>query len=195
MTWFAAAHYCNWLSGQEGIAPDQWIYEPNADGEYAAGMKVRTGAAELTGYRLPTEAEWELACRAGALSSRYYGGSDTMLSNYAWFLNNSENHTMPVGLLKPNDAGMFDMLGNVLECCQDHFEIFQDDAAGLSTTNPHAFDPFNTSPVAATDGRAMRGGSCTYSLPNVRCAARHEYAAGDLPPTHVGFRPARAILH
>ncbi len=194
VTWFAAAQYCNWLSRKEGISPDQWIYEPNADGAYAAGMKVRTGAAELIGYRLPIEAEWELACRAGALSSRYYGGSDTMLSKYAWFLNNSENHTMPVGLLKPNDAGLFDMLGNVLECCQDPFRNFNDATAGFTITNPNSTDPFSTSPVAADDRRAMRGGSCTYSLPNVRCAARHEFPAGELPPTHVGFRLARTIM-
>jgi hypothetical protein len=69
--WYTAAHYCNWLSEQEGLPKDQWCYIPNEPGAYAEGMSIPADVLQRTGYRLPTEAEWEFTCRAGAVTSRY----------------------------------------------------------------------------------------------------------------------------
>ena len=65
VSWFDAAAYCNWLSSEAGLPADQWCYEPNQDGHYGHGMKVKPNALRLSGYRLATTAEWEFACRAG----------------------------------------------------------------------------------------------------------------------------------
>ena len=124
VTWYHAAAYCNWLSRQEGL-PE--CYEPNPDGRYAAGMKIKPDALRLGGYRLPTEAEWEYACRAGAGTSRYYGASVDLLGRYAWYNATSQDHAWPCGSLLPNELGLFDMLGNTYEWCQDVAQIYQPD--------------------------------------------------------------------
>src|ERR1700732_4113088 len=103
MHWYEAAQYCNWLSKQEGIAPDQWCYEPTKREKDAAGMKAKSKFWELTGYRLPTEPEWEYACRAKTETSRYYGMNEKVLPQYAWYQNNAQYRTWPIGSLEPND--------------------------------------------------------------------------------------------
>ena len=76
VTWYDAAAYCNWLSKQEGIRERQWCYLPNDKDEYAEGMKLAPDYLKRTGYRLPSEAEWEYASRARAVTSRYYGETE-----------------------------------------------------------------------------------------------------------------------
>jgi formylglycine-generating enzyme required for sulfatase activity len=115
MSWFDAAAYCNWLSKEDGLPKDQWCYLPNERGEYDRGMVVPADVLRRTGYRLPTEPEWEYACRAGAMTSRYYGASLRLLEHYAWTVANAQDRTWPCGRLLPNDLGLFDMLGNVYE--------------------------------------------------------------------------------
>jgi len=119
VSWYGAAAYCNWLSEQEGLPKDQWCYLPNPDGAYDEGMTIPADVLKRNGYRLPTEAEWEYACRSGTITSRHYGVSTDLLGKHAWYLANSREHVWPGGSLIPNDLGLFDMLGNVLEWVQD----------------------------------------------------------------------------
>jgi formylglycine-generating enzyme required for sulfatase activity len=115
VTWIQAAKYCRWLSGLEGIPESEWCFpEDIKDGD-----KLPNDYVKRTGYRLPTSAEWECACRAGTVTSRAYGTADELMKYYGWHRDNGGARTWPVGLLKPNDLGLFDMYGNVMEWCSD----------------------------------------------------------------------------
>jgi formylglycine-generating enzyme required for sulfatase activity len=82
--------------------------------EFCQWLSKKTGRA----YRLPTEAEWEFACRAGSSSPWFFGDSAAGLEDYAWFRGTTDNTTKPVGQKKPNSFGLLDVLGNVQEWCQ-----------------------------------------------------------------------------
>jgi serine/threonine protein kinase/formylglycine-generating enzyme required for sulfatase activity len=168
VTWYDAAAYCNWLNKQEEIASDQWCYEPNAQGQYSEGMKIKPNALQLTGYRLPTEAEWEYACRAGAVTSRYYGETEELLGRYAWYTKNSLNRGMlPVGSLKPNDLGLFDMQGNALQWCQERIVYYTVGAWGKPVE-----DGGQKEDISDRISRVLRGGSFNYLPVHVRSAYR-----------------------
>ena len=113
--WFFAASYCNWLSRQEGIPRDQWVFEPNSNGDYDDGMTIKPNALELTGYRLPTQEEWERACSPGTRGTYFFGEPLELLDRYAHYALSSSGRTHPVESLLPNGNGLFGLYGNVWE--------------------------------------------------------------------------------
>jgi formylglycine-generating enzyme required for sulfatase activity len=140
---------------------------------YCATLTQRERAVGRIGtnsvYRLPTEAEWEYACRAGTSTRFSYGDDlgDTNLSNYAWYDANSGRTTHPVGQKLPNPSGLYDMHGNVWEWCQDWYG----DYAGGSAIDPQGAAPgsYRAARGGAWDGRGRYCRSaCRYSVSPVR---------------------------
>ncbi|MGA2253260.1 MAG: SUMF1/EgtB/PvdO family nonheme iron enzyme, partial [Thermoguttaceae bacterium] len=182
VSWYAAAQYCNWLSNNEGIPKEQWCYEPNAQGRYADGMKPATDYLKRSGYRLPTEAEWEYACRSGTETSRYYGQGVQLLTKYGWFSYNSQGQLWPVGLKKPNDYGLFDMIGNAWQWCDDAFE------------HHRVLEDLGTRTAVRNDvARTVRGGSYTSPEEYLQSDVHFIYGTPGTGNGDWGFRPARTL--
>ena len=195
INWYMAAAYCNMLSKAEGIEEDQWCYEIMGDVSdlLAAGdlsgvdIKLKKNYLSLTGYRLPTEAEMEYATRAGALTSRYYGETEELLGNYAWYLKNSNELIQPVGTKKPNDLGLFDVQGSVYTWCQERYTNYprqKEDEATEDREEEHV--------DMGTGSRVLRGGSFYFQASVVRSAFRLNVAPANRSYDD-GFRPARTF--
>jgi len=155
LSWLYAIRYCNMRSLREGLKPCYDIQTQECD--FAAD-----------GYRLPTEAEWEYACRAGTTTPYSFGNDAALLGDYAWFKGNSGRTTHPVGRKRPNPWGLFDMHGNVAEWCNDRY------APDAYATGPSQ-DPTG---AKTGDERVLRGGSWGTSAGACRSAARASEAPG-----------------
>lgn len=140
VSWFDAVKFCNMLSEKAGL--ERCYDESTWKCDFSKN-----------GFRLPTEAEWEYACRAGTKTSYYFGDSPSKIGDYAWFGNieigNCDNLPHPVGLKKPNSWGLFDMCGSNWEWCNDFY------SEGYYKSSPVQ------NPKGPDNGklRVMRGGS------------------------------------
>jgi hypothetical protein len=179
VSWLDAVAYCRWLSEQESVPEEQMCYPPIP--QIQSGLKLSHDYVRRTGYRLPTEWEWEVACRAGTASSRLYGEADDLLPKYAWYERNAQKQPQPIGRLKPNDLGLFDLLGNTMEWCH-----------GIAD-----------GPVAGPEGRELelirgdvlrvaRGGAFTHPAEGIRATQRDVAPAATRWPA-LGFRVARTV--
>jgi formylglycine-generating enzyme required for sulfatase activity/tetratricopeptide (TPR) repeat protein len=183
VTWYEAARYCNWLSEQEGIPQKEWCYPVDV----TEGVRLSRDHLRRTGYRLPTEAEWEYACRAGAATSNSFGSSRELLPRFSWYIDNTLNRTWPVGQKRPNDLGLFDMHGNVWTWCQEGSRGYSP-----SSRNRPSRDEEDTSAILDRSNRVLRGGSFLLHPSRVRAAFRNENrpTARDIT---IGLRVARTL--
>ena len=159
MSWVRAVFYCNARSRAEGLEP--CYNEETGDCNFKAN-----------GYRLPTEAEWEYACRAGTDSDYFFGSDPRKLDEYAWNASNSAKTTHPVGEKQPNAWGIHDMLGNVSEWCNDVYD------EGYYKTGPDR----NPRGPAKGEKYVLRGGAYNSTAK----ACRSSYRVGEAPGTYDG---------
>jgi len=155
ISWLGAVRFCNMRSAREGLTP---CYDPQTlECNYQAD-----------GYRLPTETEWEYACRAGTTTRYSFGNNPGQLKQYAWFKDNTNKSTHPVGQKKSNSWGLYDMHGNVWEWCGDYY----------SETYYQQSPPADPRGPSAGMERVLRGGSWAVGAESCRSATRYNENPG-----------------
>ena len=151
ISWDDAQAYCQWLSEQTG-----------------------------QDYRPLTEAQWEYACRAGSKTAYCFGDDEKQLGEYAWYWENAEKKTQPVGQKRANKWGLYDLHGNVWEWVQDWYRGY---------SKAPQINPINTSGLMSGASRVIRGGSWGYGADRCRSACRDWFGSGR--GDELGFRLAR----
>jgi uncharacterized repeat protein (TIGR02543 family) len=176
VTWYDAVEFCNKLSAQESLQSVYTISERTPESGYPITSATVTADFTKTGYRLPTEAQWEYACRAGTTTA--YNTGDTISDDTGWYTSNSGSKTHEVGKKPANAFGLYDMHGNVWEWCWDWYGSYSSGE--------------QTDPLGASSGssRVARGGSWSYSAGALRSAYRH-FSNPSLSRDYLGFRLAR----
>ena len=155
LRWSDAVRFCNKRSEAEKLQP---CYDLNT-------LKCNFDA---TGYRLPTEAEWEYACRAGTATAYFFGDTPAKVGDYAWFEKNSGGHPHPVGQKQPNPWGLYDIAGNVWEWCNDFYKV--DYYQESPRENPRGPD--------SGQNKVLRGGAWRFSADNCRSGYRYNENPG-----------------
>ncbi|MFO0930796.1 MAG: SUMF1/EgtB/PvdO family nonheme iron enzyme [Gemmataceae bacterium] len=186
LNWYAAAMFCRWLSEKEGVPEGEQCYPPLP--QIRPGMRLPPDHLGRKGYRLPTEAEWEHACRAGTTTPYWFGSSDRLLPRHAWFERNAEGQTHPVGRLLPNPLGLFDMHGNATEWCGTRAGPDPE----IDALSPVRFDDPDVAACQPDDRCVARGGDFVEGPNRQRSAARHVPSRTSAWPGG-GFRLARTL--
>ena len=183
VTWYDCLSFCNKLSEAEGLTPcyTMWNEYCSEDHIISAEVTCDFGAG---GYRLPTEAEWEYACRALTTTRYYVGDLDSDLDPAAWYSSNSSSTTHVVGAKEANAWGLYDMHGNVWEWCWDTYVSDYYSTRPDPDADPHGPDDDSLQ-------RAVRGGSWKSSARLCRSADRYSVGANQLRANDLGFRVVR----
>ena len=119
LRWHEAIEFCNWLTLKAGMPESEQCYV--AVKQPVGSAPLWTVHAQRAGFRLPTESEWEYACRAGAATTFCFGSDPALLRHYSVVLDHSGRKPAPVASKRPNCRGLFDMHGNVWEWCHDWY--------------------------------------------------------------------------
>jgi serine/threonine protein kinase/formylglycine-generating enzyme required for sulfatase activity len=183
VSWYDVAKFCRRLSESEGIAESEMVFPPIEEIRSDQDFKLPKNWLRRSGYRMPTEAEWEYACRAGTTTTRFFGSLDKALPKYCWWLSNANERCWPVGSLRPNPIGLFDVLGNVGEWCFDTRRSYSE-AADLEDDS--------SCTIKAGVPRVFRGGYYRQMSKDVRSAKRDEMLPA-MAYSYNGFRIARTI--
>jgi formylglycine-generating enzyme required for sulfatase activity len=155
MRWSDAVRFCNARSEAEGLEP---CYDLNT-------WKCNFDA---TGYRLPTEAEWEYACRAGTTTAYFFGDDESKLKAYAWYQDNSGGRPRPVGQKPANPWGLYDMHGNVWEWCNDFYKVdYYQESPSEDPRGPQTGET-----------KVLRGGAWKFSAESCRSGYRYNENPG-----------------
>ncbi len=181
VNWYEAVAYCRWLTRELGLAESDQCYDEPANQEKGPNGLPRQWLfhPERRGFRLPTEAEWEYACRAGTSTPFSFGSDRTLLPYYGWFQTNAGRNPRAWGQLRPNLLGIFDLHGNAVEWCHDGYLGYDP----LPLRDPIG-DP-------AAKYRVYRGGAWTGGARLCRSADRDLGDPGDR--AFLGFRLARTL--
>jgi hypothetical protein len=183
VSWYDAAKYCRRLSEAEDIPEEEMVFPPVEQIRPDRDLILPRDWLRRSGYRMPTEAEWEFACRGGTTTVRFFGALEGAMPKYCWWQANANERCWPVGSLRPNSFGLFDTLGGVGEWCLDQ---------KLAYSETPAAEDLAARTIRPGQARVFRGGTYRQMSKDLRAAKRGS-ADPALAFSFNGFRIARTV--